>query len=300
MSELVSLPLQAALFGSLQLFALMLAFRALVFLFIICGAYGFYWKLNQAHSESKRHQPVAFTREGLLYEVRHALISEVLFSILLTLPLSYQMFQSLWPAYLPAMRIYVSPSEQGWSWLFVSFVLLIVFHDAWHYWKHRLMHANSYLRSLHRVHHDSLNPSPFAAFSFHPIEDVLEVIWFFPVFFLVPINWYVLLAWSVFFSVLSVVGHLGVESYSDSALEKRMPAVLWKIYRPITLLFNSSRAHNRHHSHVHYNFGIFFSFWDSAMGTLLPESDADQKPIVANVKEFWDQAKRVSSDVLNR
>jgi lathosterol oxidase len=56
----------------------------------------------------------------------------------------------------------------------VSLALMLLLHDAWFYWTHRLMHHPKIFRHVHLVHHRSINPSPWAAYSFHPIEAVIE------------------------------------------------------------------------------------------------------------------------------
>jgi sterol desaturase/sphingolipid hydroxylase (fatty acid hydroxylase superfamily) len=43
-------------------------------------------------------------------------------------------------------------------------------HDTYFYWLHRLMHHPRLFRLVHLVHHQSTNPSPFAAYAFSPFR----------------------------------------------------------------------------------------------------------------------------------
>ena len=54
----------------------------------------------------------------------------------------------------------------GPVWFWTSLVLMIIAHDAWFYWTHRLIHDRRLFRRFHRRHHRSNNPSPFTAYSF--------------------------------------------------------------------------------------------------------------------------------------
>ena len=82
---------------------------------------------------------------------------------------------------------------QGWqtygSWyFFVSGFLLMVLHDTYFYWTHRLMHHKNLFNAFHLVHHKSTNPSPWAAYAFHPLEAVVENGIFIVFAFLLPLH----------------------------------------------------------------------------------------------------------------
>src|ERR1051325_6137416 len=75
-------------------------------------------------------------------------------------------------------RLYLDVNAQGWAYLWVSTGALILLHDAWFYWTHRAMHTKTLFRLVHRVHHLSHNPTPWAAFAFHPLEAIVEAAMF--------------------------------------------------------------------------------------------------------------------------
>ena len=71
-------------------------------------------------------------------------------------------------------EIYEDPMKHGLAWLVASLPLLIVWHDFYFYWAHRLLHTRWMLRHVHHVHHRSRSPSPFAAYAFHPVEAFIK------------------------------------------------------------------------------------------------------------------------------
>jgi Delta7-sterol 5-desaturase len=71
-------------------------------------------------------------------------------------------------------RIYDDLGQYGYWWLPLSIIIIILLHDTYFYWAHRLMHHPKLFKTVHLVHHKSTSPSPWAAYSFHPIEAVIE------------------------------------------------------------------------------------------------------------------------------
>jgi lathosterol oxidase len=75
-------------------------------------------------------------------------------------------------------NVYLDITEYGIPYLFFSFLWLILLHDTWFYWIHRMMHHPLLYKKIHLIHHKSTNPSPFAAFAFHPLEAIVEALIF--------------------------------------------------------------------------------------------------------------------------
>ena len=73
-------------------------------------------------------------------------------------------------------KVYTDISAMPVWWLPVSLVVAMVLHETYYYWVHRWMHHPKIFRVVHKVHHDSNITSPFTAFSFHPIEGLLQAI----------------------------------------------------------------------------------------------------------------------------
>ncbi|MGV3624174.1 MAG: sterol desaturase family protein, partial [Archangium sp.] len=135
------------------------------------------------------------------------------------------------------------------AWL--GFVLLV--HDTFFYWSHRLLHHPALFARVHSVHHRSHTPSPFSALAFHPAEAVLQGIWAIPLFFL-PIPTAVWLAFALAAITINVVGHCGVEVVPRRIRER------WS-------WLNFTTTHDLHHQRVRGNYGLYLSLWDRVMGT---------------------------------
>jgi len=153
-------------------------------------------------------------------------------------------------------HIYFRIERHGWAYLWFSLVLLIVLHDTWFYWTHRLMHWRPLFRVMHAVHHRSHNPTPWASFSFHPTEALVQAVIFPLVTLFLPLHPLVALLWLTYMTAMNVLGHLGYEilpsGFASHSLFK------WQ---------NTSVHHNMHHRRVNCNYGLYFNFWDRVMGT---------------------------------
>jgi Delta7-sterol 5-desaturase len=153
-------------------------------------------------------------------------------------------------------RLYFRIDHYGWLYFFFSIAALIFLHDTWFYWTHRLMHWRPLFRLAHRVHHQSHNPSPWAAFAFHPIEAVIEGMIYPVVILFLPLHPLAALAWLIYMITMNVGGHLGFEILPPGFAQH------W-LFR----WHNTSVHHNMHHSHIHCNYGLYFNLWDRLMHT---------------------------------
>src|SRR6185369_13606974 len=109
--------------------------------------------------------------------------------------------------------VYHDFAKYGYGYLVFSFFLAVFMHDTYFYWLHRAMHSKKIYRFVHKVHHLSKNPTPWAAYSFHPIETVLEA-GIFPILVsLVPFYPIVLISFTIWQIYFNVGGHLGYEIY---------------------------------------------------------------------------------------
>jgi sterol desaturase/sphingolipid hydroxylase (fatty acid hydroxylase superfamily)/uncharacterized protein (DUF2147 family) len=152
--------------------------------------------------------------------------------------------------------IYDDFAEWGWVWYFVSVALMLLLHDAYFYWTHRLMHHPKVFRHVHLVHHRSTNPSPWAAYSFHPIEAVVEAGIFVLIVFTIPAHRLALLTFLVYMITRNVLGHLGIEFLPNRFMKNRW--VNWH---------TTTTHHDLHHKHFNGNYGLYFTWWDRWCGT---------------------------------
>jgi len=170
--------------------------------------------------------------------------------------------------HVPAVGIhttfYTHIETHGWLYFFLAFPLMLLLHDTYFYWTHRAMHHKKLFRILHLVHHKSVNPSPWAAYAFHPLEAVVEAGIFAVFLFTIPIHPLHLLLFFFFMIVYNVYGHLGYELY---------PAGFNKHW--LGKWINTSVNHNQHHQYFKGNYGLYFTLWDRLMGTI--RKDYDQR-----------------------
>jgi sterol desaturase/sphingolipid hydroxylase (fatty acid hydroxylase superfamily) len=143
-------------------------------------------------------------------------------------------------------------------------MVFIVIDDAWFYWTHRLLHANARLfKSIHKIHHRSIDTTPLTGLSFHPVESFiinipLAVL---PLLLGVQPNFFF---WAIYISTLNnILGHNGFEW-----------APKWWDRVPVLRLKTPSIHHNLHHEKSRGNYGLYFTFWDRWMGTEFSDYEA--------------------------
>lgn len=153
-------------------------------------------------------------------------------------------------------QIYTDFSGRSVGYFIVSLIGMIVVHDTYFYFTHRLMHLPGIFEVAHKVHHRSHNPTPFASFSFHPIEAVVEFGIIYVVAFSFPIHSFVILGFTMFMMANNVLGHLGFELYPKGFTKNKL-----------TFWLNTSTNHNMHHKYVNCNYGLYFNIWDRLLKT---------------------------------
>lgn len=161
-------------------------------------------------------------------------------------------------------KFYTDIHQHSMWWFILAFPVMALVHDTYFYWMHRVIHHPRLFRIVHLVHHKSTNPSPFAAYAFHPFEAVLEAGIFLVFVFIMPIHFYHLLFFFLFMIVYNVYGHLGWELYPKGFSRHWLGR--W---------INTSVNHNQHHQYFKGNYGLYFLFWDRLMGTI--RDDYDEK-----------------------
>src|SRR5439155_24508149 len=110
-------------------------------------------------------------------------------------------------------RIYLSITDYPLWYLPLSLIIAMGIHETYYYWLHRWMHRPRIFSVIHKVHHDSNITSPWTAFSFHPLEGLLQAI-FLPLLLIVlPMHVYVLLIQLTIMTFSSVINHLDIEIY---------------------------------------------------------------------------------------
>jgi Delta7-sterol 5-desaturase len=186
-------------------------------------------------------------------EIGWSLVSAIIFG-------TVSMLLVIGPGELGWNQMYFALDSRGWPYALFSLALMIVAHDAYFYWTHRLLHHPVAMRWLHRTHHLSRTPTPWTAYAFDPGEALVQA-GFAPLFAaLVPLHPLILLIWSVHMIVRNVMGHAGFELMPAGFA--RNPWLGW---------LTTTTHHDLHHETFRWNFGFYFTWWDRLMGTEHPE-----------------------------
>jgi lathosterol oxidase len=197
-----------------------------------------------AHRLIGRTPTGADMRRELLYGASSVLVFAGLGAVVLALVLDGR------------VEIYRDPARHGWPWLLASLPALIVWHDFYFYWTHRLLHTRWWFRRVHGVHHRSRHPSPWAAYAFHPVEALLNGLVTPLALLVVPVHGVVLLAFGLHQVVRSAHGHAAFETMPVGFVR----APLWR-------LFTTTTHHHLHHEFGQGNYGLWFTWWDRIAGT---------------------------------
>jgi len=154
--------------------------------------------------------------------------------------------------------MYSTIESYGLAYFIASIFIIIFIHDAYFYWTHRFMHLPKVFPIVHKVHHQSTNPSPWSSFSFHPLEAIIMSGIMPLIVFTVPVHGLAYTIFIYYMLTMNILGHLGFEFYPQNFSGNCFGK--WHI---------TSTHHNIHHQHFKSNFGIYFSFWDKLMKTEL-------------------------------
>ena len=166
---------------------------------------------------------------------------------------------------------YGNISDYGKPYFFLSIILSILIHDAYFYWTHRLMHHPALFKHVHLIHHQSTNPSPWAAYSFHPYEAFIQGLIGPLIVLLIPIHIYALLAFAIYQISYNVFGHLSFELFQKGFTKSFM---FWH---------NTTTHHNMHHKYFNCHYSIYFNWWDRIMGTMHPKYDETFEEVTGRV-----------------
>jgi Delta7-sterol 5-desaturase len=175
----------------------------------------------------------------------------------------------LWLAFFTqadAMVMYTDIATYGWPYFIFTTFLMFVIDDTYFYWTHRMLHNRTLFERVHHVHHESVDPTSFSAYAFHPLEAFViggSMLSFIPIFMLIPLHPAAVAVFAVGSVMFNVIGHLGYELYP--ARWNRIPLLRWK---------TPAMHHYLHHQMVGGNYGLYFRWWDKLCGTEIKDFEA--------------------------
>ena len=226
-----------------------------------------------ALSDFLRYAIAAGVLTAILFVLRHALAHrriqarharwadirrEIIYSLLTIIIFSLVGFGTYIGSQHGLFRLDEQQIPTLWSGLF-DLGFMIVVHDAYFYWMHRAMHHRRLYPYFHRVHHLSRTPTPWAAYSFAPLEAIVEAAVLPLILLFFETSGIVVFGFTTHMIVRNVIGHAGIELFPRQWLR-------WPILRLIT----TTTHHDLHHSEFRWNYGLYFTWWDRLMGTEHP------------------------------
>ncbi len=191
-----------------------------------------------------------YKKDQFKTEIKYSLISSLLFSV--TGTITFILWQKGYT------KVYTTANLYGWWYLPVSVLIYMLLQETYYYWIHRWMHQPAVFKIVHKIHHDSHIASPFTAFSFHPIEGLLQAVFLPLLLLLIPIHYVVLIILLVIMTFSSVINHLDIEIYPKNSYQ------LWSKW------VIGATHHSLHHKYYKYNYGLYFTFWDRIKRTESP------------------------------
>ncbi|MCB1156208.1 MAG: sterol desaturase family protein [Leptospiraceae bacterium] len=206
------------------------------------------WKLLGKKLQHRLIQQQKPEMKKILFEVRYSFLTFLIFA-LSAVGIYYARINGY-------TLMYLDISQYGIPYLIFSTVVLILVHDMYFYFGHRLMHTKLLYKKVHLVHHNSTNPSPWASFSFHPYEAVIEAGIIPIMVFVLPLHPIAILSFILFMTGMNVLGHLAYELFPSGFTTH--PFFKW---------LNTSTHHNMHHKHFNCNYGLYFNWWDRIFNT---------------------------------
>jgi sterol desaturase/sphingolipid hydroxylase (fatty acid hydroxylase superfamily) len=219
------------------------------YLMIAGGSFVVFWWVLREKNQSRKLDSVPVSLKNIRREVGWSVLSSLIF---------------LLPAFLIVkgkregwLHVSAGPiSDFGILPFFGQIIAMLVIHDFYFYCIHRSMHSRILYRWFHEVHHRSLSPTPWAAFSFHPLEALIESAVVYVFLFSFPMHLGALFVFQFLSLLVNVYGHLGYD----------ITPVSWRGHWLLRFL-NTTRNHHWHHQRFNGNFGFYTTLWDRLFGT---------------------------------
>lgn len=164
----------------------------------------------------------------LFFEIKHGIFSILIFALYGTLIV-----------FLIRQNILAFNQTNG-IMILVDLLILAIWNEIHFYLVHRMMHLKVFL-PFHHVHHKSVVVTPFSAYSFHPLESLLNGSVMIIPMFVYDFEILALILLPAYSIVLNMAGHSNVQLIFISRLKSAL---------------KMSTRHNAHHTRFNTNFGF--------------------------------------------
>lgn len=221
-------------------------------------------------------QPKFPERKHMWRELRYSLLSLCIFAL--------NGVVVFWAYDHGHTQLYLNIHQHSIAYLVFSVFVFIIAHDTYFYWTHRFMHLKKVYPYIHKLHHLSHDPTPWAAYAFHPVEAAIQAAIFPILVFTVPVHPLAVLIWGLYQTTLNVMGHSGFELFPSGFTSGK-----------ISKWHNTSTHHNMHHKYANSNFGLYFNFWDRIMGTNHVKYDEQFEAVKHRTKNYGKEAEGAHS-----
>jgi lathosterol oxidase len=141
--------------------------------------------------------------------------------------------------------------EASWLRIATDIVILFLWNEVHFFACHRLLHTRWLYRHVHRIHHESIVPTPFSTYSFHWIESFLLGSVMIVAMLLRTFSIWALLALPVFSILFNTIGHWNYNLLAGTGRR------------------SASVEHGRHHRRVAGNYGFYLPYLDRLFRTFL-------------------------------
>jgi sterol desaturase/sphingolipid hydroxylase (fatty acid hydroxylase superfamily) len=223
-----------------------------------------YHRQNENWKSRKIQQRIA-PQKAVIREIKHSVISIAILALMIQCTL-YFIHQN-------KTAVYTHINDYGWFYLILSIILCLFLNDAYFYWMHRFMHMKKIFPIVHRIHHLSKTPTPWAIFSFSPYEMVLNYASYPVLIFFIPLHPAAITFLVIYSFITNLAGHFGFE-FSAPGQNSH-----WLLKYMLTITH-----HDMHHNKVNCNYSLYFNIWDRIMKTNHPDYDKTFIKVQENIK----------------
>lgn len=160
-------------------------------------------------------------------------------------------------------KLYDGVDTYGWTYLFISIPLYLLFTDYCIYWIHRWLHIPILYKMLHKPHHKWIIPTPWSAYAFHPVDGYLQSIPYHLFIFIFPLHRVAYLSLFTTVTIWTILIH-------DSDMITG---------HPLETVINGPAHHTLHHLYFTVNYGQYFT-WADKMGGSYRQPKKELDPLL--------------------